>query len=452
MLVLGAEQLSEKKKIITASLWVVGVYGLSQLLRLSSNLIVTRLLEPEMFGIMAIVYVLMQGLAMFSDLGLWAFIVRHKTGTEAHVLNTIWTMQVIRSWIMYIFLVVAALSIMGIKHVLHLKINGIYGKEIFPLILIIVGFAAVINGYQSMAPAILSRDLKQGRLETIGLVSQLIGAIVMIYWAWIKPTIWALVSAGVIPSIISLILTYLIFPIRHQFEWDKQIVREVFHFSKWIVLASILTYLAMQGDKLFFGAYITPAQLGVYSVAFMLANSISSIIQSLSSKIFFPFFCRVVNNERHLLKSIYYRLRSKLDFIVYLFGGLIIAFSQSIIDFLYDKRYTEAGWMLQILSVSVMGTTISSLSHQCLLALGVSKVRMQEMLVRSIGLIICLPLLYSLFGLEGALWAVTINVWLGLPVLYRAMHKNEIFSWLSEIKMVPLSVLGYVFGIAFIKF
>ena len=79
--------MSDKKKLFVAGFWVILIFGVGQLVRLGSNLIVTRMLEPEMFGVMAIVYVVTTGIAMFSDLGLWAFIVRHKDASNLHMLS-----------------------------------------------------------------------------------------------------------------------------------------------------------------------------------------------------------------------------------------------------------------------------------------------------------------------------------------------------------------------------
>ena len=87
-----------KNKIFVAGFWVLLMFGLSQLVRLGANIYVTRELEPQMFGVMAVVYVVTIGLEMFSDIGLWAYIVRHKTPEDPLVLNVVWTLQVVRGW------------------------------------------------------------------------------------------------------------------------------------------------------------------------------------------------------------------------------------------------------------------------------------------------------------------------------------------------------------------
>ena len=52
------------------AIWTFLGYGGSQLIRLISNLFLAWLLFPGAFGLMALINVLMQGLQMFSDIGL----------------------------------------------------------------------------------------------------------------------------------------------------------------------------------------------------------------------------------------------------------------------------------------------------------------------------------------------------------------------------------------------
>lgn len=435
-----------RKQIITASVWIVGAFGLSQFVRLGSNLVVTRLLEPEMFGLMAIIYVVLHGVNMFSDLGFWSFIVRHPQGTEKKILDTVWSMQIVRGCLMCIVLFMLAIILSLTSSVLKIDLGSVYGNSVLPKILIVVGVGAIINGYKSMAPAIASRDLKRGRLEIIELVSQLTGITVMLIWAWVEPTVWALVAAGVVSGVVNVMLTYQLFGYRHHFAWNQEIVNEVFVYGKWIFIASALTYLALQGDKIIFASYISASQLGVYSIAFMLSGVVSNVFQQLNSKIWFPILSKTVNIEPQNLKTKYYSIRSKQDIIIFFLIGLLIALSPNLIEFLYDERFHEAGWMMQILSFSLVGLALSSLGLECLSALSITKIRMKVMFLRALTVFIGLPILFSNYGFLGAIWGVVLGSFISIPIQYMEMKKQNIFSFLHEVRMLPLIGIGYLCG------
>ena len=437
----------DKKKIFIAGFWVILIFGLSQFIRLGSNLIVTRLLVPEMFGVMTVVSVVIFGITMFTDLGLWAFIVRHKNPDDAHLLNVVWTLQVIRGWLMFfIVLILVTILILG-NHYTPDYFQGIYQDSRLPPLVLIAGLSSVVSGYKSLASPIMSRRLEVRKLELIELYAQITGTLCMVIWVYFYPSIWALVFSGLISTSVNTFLTYYLFPFRHKFILDKAIVSDVFHFSKWIVISSVLTYLFLQGDKLFFGGKIDASTLGVYSIAFTLVGTLTSVTQALAEKIIFPVFASLAHGDRAFLKKRYYQVRQHLDAPVFFVAGILIALGPKIVNVLYNSNYASAGWMLQILIFSVVGNTLSLISMECLSALSITQVRMWVMLIRTVSLFIGLPLFFHFYGFHGAVWVVALNVWTSLPVIYWTLARNSVFSLFKELRMLPLVPIGYASGI-----
>jgi O-antigen/teichoic acid export membrane protein len=83
-------------------------FGGENILRLGSNLILTRLLFPEAFGLMALVTVFLTGLKMFSDFGLNASIIRSARGDDPIFLQTAWTVQILRGVMLWLISVMLA--------------------------------------------------------------------------------------------------------------------------------------------------------------------------------------------------------------------------------------------------------------------------------------------------------------------------------------------------------
>ena len=83
-------------RALRSSMLTVGGFGAAQVMRLASNLILTRLLFPEAFGLMALVSVFMMGLQQFSDVGVTPAILQSRRGDERDFLNTAWTIQAVR--------------------------------------------------------------------------------------------------------------------------------------------------------------------------------------------------------------------------------------------------------------------------------------------------------------------------------------------------------------------
>src|SRR6267378_378285 len=99
---LSANPSSLRHRVLKAGLWSTAGFGLGLVIRFGSNLLMTRLLLPDMFGVMAIATTIMIGLSMFSDVGLRQSVVQSPRGGESSFLNTAWTIQVLRGVLIWL--------------------------------------------------------------------------------------------------------------------------------------------------------------------------------------------------------------------------------------------------------------------------------------------------------------------------------------------------------------
>jgi O-antigen/teichoic acid export membrane protein len=256
--------------ILNSSFWTVFGYGLSQLFRLIGNLILTKLLMPEMFGIMAIVNVLVTGVQMFSDIGLGPSIIQSKRGEEADFINTAWTLQILRGFAIWLFVSVVAVGLWFANRYGYINQDQVYGHPLLPWLLVVVGSSSVISGFNSTAIFVSNRTLALGRITVINLLSQVIGLCAIIYFAWLKQSIWALAVGTIVTSLVYMVLSHKFLPgAANKLCWDKTAVKDLIKFGKWIFLTTAIGFVANQGDRLLLGSYLTPEMLGVYSIAFM---------------------------------------------------------------------------------------------------------------------------------------------------------------------------------------
>jgi len=435
-----------KQRAVRSGSWVIFGHLFSQVLRLGSNLILTRLLVPEMFGVMAIVNVIMFGLAMFSDVGLLQNIVQSKRGEEPAYLNTAWTIQIIRGFI--IFLIALALS--GGLHLLgkagFLSAETVYGNTELPLILAIVSVTSVISSFNSIHILLLNRKLMMGKLVTIELLSQVIGLILMLIWAWYQRDIWALVFGGIVSAIVKVVLSHSVnLGERCKFYWDKSAVHEIFHFGKWIFLSSILGFLLSQGDRLLLGLWVSPETLGVYSIAFFLAMALKDVLKKIVSSVFYPMLSEIARDKPNELKNTYYKIRTKVDFIAMFIAGLMASTGHVFVEILYDERYQNAGWMLEILSISIVFIGYS-VAGACLMAIGHVKSNMWIMLAATIFLYVSVPIAFISYGLSGALIMISLNYIIDIPMTFYMMRKYGLLSLKKEFRMLPFLFVFYATG------
>ncbi|PCJ30687.1 MAG: polysaccharide biosynthesis protein [Gammaproteobacteria bacterium] len=441
-----------KKHTLKASSWVLIGHLISQLVRLAGNLLLTRLLAPEMFGIMAIVNVLIVGVQMLSDVGLGQSIIQSKKGDIPSFINTAWTLQVIRGFVLWTIILLVAGALWAGGRAGFFNEEQVYAEPVLPWLLITVGFSLVISGFNSMSIFQVSRNLTLGRLTLISLFSQLIGLTLIVFFAWKYHSIWALVIGSLVSNFIEMVFSHkFLLGIKNKWHWDKGALKELFSFGKWIFLSSVIGFIANQGDKLILGGLLAVELLGIYSIAFILASIPATIVSQISHKILFPNFSRINREAPEKLKEALSNSKLWLSLMVMPVTGVLMSWSQVIVDFLYDERYTDAGWMMTLLLIQVATACMLTPSSLVMMAKGMPQYSTVSAGLKVIFLFAVVPQAFYLFGIEIAILTIGLSELLSIPVLWFALIKYKLFSFKSEALSILLLLVGYIVGVYSLK-
>jgi O-antigen/teichoic acid export membrane protein len=440
--------LSLRRRAISSGTWNIGALVTSQAIRLGGNLVMARLLGPEMFGIMLIATTVAMILALLSDMGLRQNIIQSQCGNAPVFLNTAWTLQILRGFVLFaLSLLVAGFA--WYAQVINLwQADSTYAAPDLPLVLAVTGFSAVIHGFQSTKLALAFRTFQQGKVVLAELSAQLIGLLVMLGIGYFTRSIWSLVAAGLVAGVVSTALSHLWFQgPRNRLQLDSTALKELIAFGRWMLLSSAVGVLAAHGDRIWFGGSMSAAELGVYSIAVLILGAIQTAVHRLASAVALPALSEVARSgDAVRLRALYYRFRLIADFALLFACGLLFNLSPLIIGWLYDARYAGAGSMLAILSLSLF-TLRFTLAHQAWLALGKTKYLAVDNIIRFTALWSLLPLLLALGGVSYALWGVALYT---LPTVFWVLYINRrlgLFDIGRELVVLPMLGVGAICGI-----
>lgn len=436
-----------RSRAIRAGSWTLGGNVASQLVRLASNLVMTRLLAPEMFGIVAVANVIIIGLQLLTDVGLSQNVVQNKHGNEPRFLNTVWTMQIVRGGLIWGLCIVIGIGVGLLGKFNLLPAESVYADPDLPLIIYVLSFSALISGFVSTNMALASRELRLGHLTLIELGSQVAALALMVIWASFDPSIWALVSGFIFSALIRVALSHaILYGERNRLEWNRAVFDEVFAFGKWIFLSSLLGFLAANLDRLILAAFLSPTTFGIYTTAFFIVSAVREVFLQIGSRIALPVFGEVVRDRPNDLKRTYYKLRLPLDVLALLVAGILMSSGHMLIQLLYDPRYLAAGHMTEILCISLIEVRFV-FTEQCIMALGHPKLLVPLRLIRLLALAVLLPTAYFYFGLDAALWVVGAHMLLALPLMLYLKRQLGILDLARELYVLPVLLFGYFTGV-----
>jgi len=396
-----------RTKAMRGSAWMMGGFGLTKMIAFFSNVIITKLIMPELFGIMTLVQAFLIALRMFSDVGIGPSIVRSELGDQDRFLRTAWTMQFVRGmgmWFVSLVIAYPAALLFKVPQLAYL--------------IPICGLNALIEGIRSTAYYRLARRLRLREQATLEVARQFFIATLMIAWAYVSPTIWALVVPVLVVTLCESIFThFLMRDRRDRFGWDRECARMLTRFGTWIFISTVLTFFANQLDRLIFGGLLDLKTLGVYGVAWLLASTPTLAILKVGASVVFPTYS-IVQNEPKRFKWIFPRMRMMLLAL----GGFacagLIACGPSLVQLLYHGPYEEAGWMVQLLAISSWFQILEVTNGSALLARGKSRWIAASTFAKVVVMSALLPLGFYfankdgsnvLYGLAGALIGIGIS-------------------------------------------
>lgn len=419
---------------IMSAFWVIFAAVGSQGIRLISNLIMTRLLVPEIFGIMALVHAVNTGLGQLSDVGLREGVVNSDRINDPKFMNTAWTLQIIRTALI-------ALGAIAIAY----PLANMYDEEILAPVLIMTGFATFITGFKSIGLLAYDKRLDLKHQMLVDMVVAISGISFALIWAYFSPTVWALVGGHILASTLDVVLSYTVFKGHFsKLAWEKKATRDLFKFGKWIFLSSTISFIAVQADKLVMGAWMTMDQLGQYSIASTWSMLVMTLSFNLSTRVLHPFFKQSL--DKHQDFSQIHRTRLQLNLIYTVVCLSLALLGTHLVELLYDERYQEAGWMLQILAIGQIGRALTGTLRPFLLASGDSFSQMAIAGISAVILVVMMMLGAYFAGVPGIIIAFSLSGVVAHPVMVVYAHRHGYHCMRSDVSILLAAMLAAVLG------
>ena len=410
-------------RVLRSASWMVIGYGGSQALRLAANLVLTRLLFPEAFGLMALVSVVSIGLSLFSDVGVGPSIAQSKRGDDPDFLNTAWTIQVTRGLLLW-----------GLTGLIAWPMAQFYAAPELTLYLPIAGIGLMIAGFNPTRIETANRHLLVGRLTVLELTSQVIGIGTMIVLAATMQSVLALVLGGVVQALAHLVLTHFGLPgAANRFRWEKAAAKELIHFGKWIFLSTAFWFATSQGDRAILGKFVSLESLGVYNIGYFLASFPMLLGHAVNQRLMIPIYrdkpVAAAPENRRKQRMVRGGLSAVLLSLLWLMAWI----GPSLVELLYDDRYTLAGPMVVLISLALAPAVIGMTYDQAALAEGNSRAFFVYTASRALLQTVLFLAGVIFFGLPGGIAALGLSMLAAYPVLIWLARKHEVWDMMHDL-------------------
>ncbi|MCT4388517.1 lipopolysaccharide biosynthesis protein [Leuconostoc pseudomesenteroides] len=323
----------------------IGKFG-NIFIMLLLDMILSRLLSPRVYGIVAILTVFIVFFQLLSDMGLGPAIIQNK-------LLSAYDIQLLFNFSIYVAISLAVVfGLMGIplQQQYHIKNMPHYT---WILSIAVFFYAAII-----VPNAVLSKDKMFKIMNINSLLATTCGGVVGIVIALRGGGIYALLINTIVTSSILFFLNVSRSSLKFTFYLKASPIRKVFHFTVNQLGFNIVNYFSRNLDELLIGKYLTASDVGSYNKSYRLLMYPSSMLGGILNPVLLPIMSDY-QDDVCAIKNLYIKVQGILSDFVFPLSVFLSFSARSIIIVLYGSQWINAIRPFEILSLSIWAQVLN---------------------------------------------------------------------------------------------
>lgn len=421
-----------KVRMAKGAAWMVSLKFAVRGIGLISTIILARLLLPSDFGLVAMGTAMIAVVELFSAFNFETALIQNQEATRNHY-DTVWTLN----------LVLAAATGLVLTLVAAPTAN-FYDEPRLAFIMYFLAAGVVITGLNNVGIVDFRKDLEFHKEFQFKLSQKIVSFAVVIPLAFILRNFWALIAGMLAGRIAGVGASYFMHPYRPRIALS--VWRELFHFSKWLLLNNALYVLRHRSADFIIGKTVGARQLGIFTLSYEISNLITTELAAPIDRAMLPGYAKMSGNL-DALRDGYFSVIGMIALIGVPAAVGIAATAELIVPVLLGPKWLETIRVIEILAVAASISILGSGTASICVALGKPKYLMP---LAGIYVIILLPLLLVLtprFHSLGAAWAFLCAASVSLPVQFFLMMRllggdfGQLFAVISR----PLIGAGALF-------
>lgn len=253
------------------------------------SVILARVLDPEVYGIVAIVTVFTTILNVFIDSGLGNALIQKKDADDLDFSSV------------FLFNMAVCLALYGLLFALSPLIAAFYRMPELTPVLRVMSLTVVISGVKNVQQAYVSRHLLFRRFffATLG---GTVGAAFLGVWMALKGYgVWALVAQNLFNTLVDTIILWITVKWRPRlmFSWTR--FKALFAYGWKILVSTLIITVNNDLRQLIIGKLYTPGSLAFYNRGYMIPNTFVGNINTAIDSVLLPVMSGAQDDRESIL-------------------------------------------------------------------------------------------------------------------------------------------------------
>lgn len=417
-----------KEKVINGLIWTYAERMSAQLISLVVTIVLARVIEPEEYGIIAIVSIFIALADTFAISGLGNSLIQKKDADHLDF-STVFYFNIVFSVVLYVVLYFGAKTIASFYEI----------EQLVP-VLRVMSLRIPIAAINSVQQAYVSKHMIFKKFFFATLAGTLISAVVGIIMAYCGYGVWALVIQYMTNTIIDTIVLWFTVKWRPRWEYSWLRMKNLYSFGWKVLATSLLISIYGNIQDLIIGKKFSTSDLAYSNKGKQFPSLIATNINTSISKVMFPAVAEVQND----IGSVKHLTRRAIAVGTYVLSPILIGFAavaETFVKIVLTNKWIACVDYLKIMCMLFLLQPIQTASVQAMKALGESGLYLLLEIIKKIGGMIIL--LYTIFFCDsvkaiilGSLVAEIFSTVLNFPAnkkLLQYKYKEQILDILPSI-------------------
>ena len=378
-------------------LWTFGQQVGVQGVNFAAQILLARILLPEAFGLIAMLYVFIAIGNSLVEGGMTSSLIRTENPDNRDY-STVFFINIAVSFFIYWLL-------FGVSPL----IASFYNQPELAAILKVYSLVIIIQSFNAVQTTKLTKEMNFKLQMLMQIPSVFVAGVVGIVLAKNGFGVWSLVWMQLVNAFLFTVQHWIFTNWRPDFIFDLDRFKRHFNFGYKLTLSGLLSTIYSNVYKIIIGKYYAPAQLGFFHQANTLSMFPVNNISKALFKVTYPVFSSLQNDEVKLKKA-YVQVSKYVFWIICPVMVFLIVFAEPIFVVVLTEKWIPAVPYFQILSMAAIFYPHSLYSLNILAAKGRSDLHLRiEIYKKAVSLIILVSLMFA-YGLIGIVVASALSM------------------------------------------
>lgn len=309
-----------------------------------AKIILARFLVPEHFGFISMIVVLTSIAKIVGDLGFGLGLIQRRRDHSTKLLydSAFWAS------LASALVMIALMWAFGAP-----LLVWFYDEPRLGSVAVVMSTVVLFQNLQVVPESRLVRCMRFKQLAVADISGMLVGCVTAILLAIAGGGVWSLVAQTLVAAACTSVIVFAFSGWRPHFRFDRTALASLWAYSRFIVGSRALLSIQQNMDYLLIGKLMGAQALGIYSIAFLLTETLRAQAYWLVSKAVFPFYSRAIGRD-HDIRSVYLGTVRYMSVTVFPAATLLILFAPDVVPVLFRPEWIGAVVPIQILAVASM--------------------------------------------------------------------------------------------------